>query len=496
MPKQLSGPAEEKAPDQALMLNDRGVALQAQGRTNEALAEYDGAIMLNAGVAQIHYNRGGALQALRRFGEALAAYDRAIALEPDYPNAHNNRGNALRELNRHKKALAAYDAALALRPDFADAHNNRGNALRNLRRHEEALIAFNRALALKPDFAEAHYNRGFTLQEMRRHEEALAAYDRAIALKPDYANAWWNKACVKLITGDFKSGWPLYEWRWRRSDYPAPKRDFAQPVWRGDFDISGKTILLHAEQGFGDTIQFCRYVKLVAARGAKVILEVQPALKKIMQSLEGVTHAVAQSEELPPFDCYAPLLSLPLAFGTEPGTIPAEIPYLHAPEEAIAHWHVRLGEKRAPRVGIVWAGNPQQKNDRNRSMKLIDFLPLASAGVEFFSLQKDMNAAERIMLAGVHAIKNIGGELADFSETAAVIAHMDLVISVCTSVAHLAAAMGKPVWLLLSHAACWRWLLDRDDSPWYPSMRLFRQPELGDWASVVDTVARELRGFS
>lgn len=484
------------APDQPQIHNNRGVTLQELQRYDEALAAYDRAIALGADFAQIHFNRGISLHALKRFNEALVAYDRALAIEPHSAYVQNSRGNTLRKLDRNTDALAAYDAAINLQPDFADAHSNRGNALRSLRRHEEALASYDRALALKPDFAGAWYNRGFTLQELKRHQEALACYDKAIAFDPDYADAWWNKAFITLLTGDFNAGWPLYEWRWKLKDYLAPRRNFSQPVWRGDFDLNGKTILIHAEQGLGDTIHFCRYIKQLVERGAKVVFEVQPPLKALMTSLAGVAQIITQGEALPAFDCYSPLLSLPLAFKTDFKNLPADIPYFYAQKDAVARWSAILGERRAPRVGITWAGSHGHKNDRNRSMQLLDFLPLAHSGVELISLQKQIPMAEEIILAATPSIKNIGTKLGDFSDTAAVIASLDIVIAVDTAIAHLAGALGKPVWLLLPYAPEWRWLLDRDDSPWYPSARLFRQPQMGDWQSVIDTVGRELRAFA
>jgi len=491
----ISSRPDDVALQKALVENDRAATLHAAGHYEEALAAYDRAVALAGDYAQIHLNRGLTLHALKRFKDALSAYDRAISLKPDFADAFNNCGNSLRELRQHGEALKAYDRAIALQPKFAEAYNNRGNALRSLRRHIEALTAYDRAIALKPDFAQAHYHRGFALQELNRTTEALASFDAALALDPTYADAQWSKAFVHLLMGDFVTGWPLYEWRWQRFDGIAPQRTFSQPLWRGDFDIQDKTIFIYAEQGLGDTIQFCRYAKLAADRGAKVILEVPVLLQALMTSLEGVQQLNKQGDPLPPFDCHCPLLSMPLAFNTKLSGIPAGIPYLHAPKDAINHWTSMLGERRSLRVGLAWAGNPDHRNDRNRSMKLIELLPLNGSGVELFSLQKEMPRAEAVILAATPSIKNIGLRFGDFTDTAAAIALMDVVITVDTAIAHLAGALGKPVWILLPFAPEWRWLQDRADSPWYPTARLFRQTRMGDWLSVVDTVGKELHNL-
>jgi tetratricopeptide (TPR) repeat protein len=479
-------------PNQIMAHNNRGVALQALGRQGEALQSYDRALALGADFAEIHYNRAVALQILCWHHEALQSYDRALAQRADYPNAYNNRGNVLRDLKRHEEALQSFERALAVKPDFADAHVNRGNALRDLKRYDEALTSYDRALALKPDFSGAHYNRGVALQDMRRFDEALGAYARAIALQPDHADAHWNTGFIKLLTGDFAGGWPLHEWRWKRDGAPG-RRSFSQPLWHGDGDLKDKTLLLYAEQGYGDSIHFSRYAALAAAHGAKVILEIQPALKELMQSLPGVTQIVAQGETLPGFDCHCPLLSLPHAFKTGWDNIPSNIPYLQAPADRVARWKDALGEQQKLRIGIAWAGNPDQLNDHNRSMTLADMLPLLAIDAEFFSLQKDMRAADRERLAATPVLRDLGTQFADFSDTAAVIELMDIIITVDTSVAHLAGALGKKLWVFVAHKACWRWLLDRDDNPWYPTARLFRQSSAGDWRGAVDAATRELK---
>ena len=388
--------------------------------------------------------------------------------------------------------MASYERAIASKPDFAEAHNNRGLALCDLDRHNEALVSFERAIALKPDFAEAYYNRGNTLRELRRHTDALVSYQRAIALRPDYASAHWNLADCHLLLGDFANGWKEYEWRWKLNQREHGKRDFAQPLWSGAQPLKGRKVLLHSEMGLGDTLLFCRYAKEVAALGAQVVLEVQPPLLLLLAGLEGVAGTVPHGAPLPAFDYHCPLLSLPLAFRTDMQSIPASVPYIRSNPERVASWRFKLGEKSKPRVGIVWSGSAALKNDR-RSMGLAAMLPLLRDWAEWVSLQKEVRDADNALLASRADIRQVGAELSDFAETAAVVELMDVVVTVDTSVANLAGAMGKPVWILLPfNPHDWRWMLDREDSVWYPTARLFRQPAMGDWATVIRRVDEEL----
>jgi tetratricopeptide (TPR) repeat protein len=479
-------------PGYAMAFYNRGNALRELGRYEEALASYDSAIALAPGNAQALYNRGIALQELERHEEAVASYDRAIALAPKYIEALYNRGNALHVLGRNEEAVASYDRALALWPDNARALNNRGNALQHLGRDAEALADYEKAVTLDPGYARAFYNRGKALQNLHRYEEAMASYDKAIALEPNYASAHWNKSLLLLLRGEFAEGWRLYEWRWARDDFTSPKRGFTQPLWLGAESLAGRTILLHAEQGFGDTIQFCRYAPLVAAKGAKVVLEVQRALHSLMASLRGVHQLVAAGALLPPFDCHTPLVSLPLAFGTTLDGIPSRVPYLKANGAAIERWSKALGPASRPRVGLAWSGSPTHRHDRSRSIPLAALAPLTRCSVEIVSLQKEPRPTDGAILAGHREIRNLGPKLGDFADTAALISTLDLVISVDTAVAHLAGALGKPVWVLVPYAPDWRWLLDREHSPWYPTARLFRQQTAGDWAGVVARVADAL----
>jgi hypothetical protein len=323
----------------------------------------------------------------------------------------------------------------------------------------------------------------------------LASYDQAIALRPDYADAHFFKGLSSLVTGDFERGWIEYEWRRKAPSARITKRDFPQPLWLGKDDIAGKTILFHSEQGFGDTIQFCRYVPLVAARDVHVMIEVEEPLRELMTGLAGATKVIVKGDPLPNFDFQCPLPSLPLAFKTRLETIPSSAPYLRVPKQALEYWGALLGTKRSLRIGLAWAGNAKHVRDRERSMRLRDLLPLLDIDATFVSLQKEVRAGDAETLTSCNMLR-FGQELGNFSDTAALISQLDLVISVDTSVAHLAGALGKPVWILLTHAPDWRWLLDRDDSPWYPSARLFRQRETREWSSVTMRVREELLEFT
>jgi tetratricopeptide (TPR) repeat protein len=366
--------------------------------------------------------------------------------------------------------------------------------LHALTRYEEALASHERAVALAPNSAIAHSNYGLALHHMKRFEETAASYERALAIEPDLAHAHYNEAYYRLLTGDLPLGWEKLEWRSPQGS--SNKRTFAQPQWSGAQEIAGKTVLLHSADGFGDAIQFCRYAPLVAARGARVILEVLWPQQELMCTLAGVTQVVAQGYPLPDFDLQCPLLSLPRAFGTALATIPAEVPYLHAAASAVEHWNARLGPRHRPRIGIAWSGNPTHHNDHNRSIGLRGFLPLL-AGVDatFISVHREVRDADAALLQERSEILHFGKELKNYAETAALIANLDLVVCVDTSVAHLAGALAKPVWILLPDMPDWRWLLDRDDNPWYPTARLFRQDATRTWDGVVARVAAALQDY-
>jgi tetratricopeptide (TPR) repeat protein len=479
-------------PDYVDALCNRGNVLIDLQRFEEALVSYNGALAIKRNDAPTLNNRANVLWALDRRDEALQSYDQALAIDPDDLSTLKDRGTALIYLHRAEEALACFDRALALKPGDLYFVFKRGSALAELNRYEEALACFDRAF--ESGDADALNSRGNVLAILQRHAEAIASYDRALAITPESALAHWNRGCALLRVGDFDQGWKEYEWRGKlEKSWSKPPREFVRSRWRGEEPIEGRTILLHAEQGFGDTIQFVRYVPLVAARGARVVLEVQPALKRLLAGIEGAAVLTATGEELPPFDLHCPLPSLPLAFKTRLETIPAATPYIVASPERIAAWNERLPKSQMPLIGIGWAGNPNFPHDDERSIGLARLAPLLSIqGAQFLSLQKDLRDGDEEILRRHPHLIHFGDKLDDFSDTAAIMSLIDLVISSDTAPVHLAGALGRPVWVLLQHSPDWRWMLDRNDNPWYPTARLFRQPTSGDWDEVVRQVALAL----
>jgi hypothetical protein len=390
-----------------------------------------------------------------------------------------------------------FNKAIELDEAPALAYNNRGFALMERKLFHQALLDYHQAIALSPSYAQAYFNRGFAFRSLNRLDLALIDYDKAIELTPDDSAVKLNKAIALLLKGEFSTGWPLYESRW--GDAQAARlqsREWSAPLWLGDQPLEGKTILLYAEQGFGDTIQFSRYAKWVANRGAKVILEVQPALVKLLAPIEGVDQIATLGEALPHFDYRCPLLSLPLVFNTDLQTIPPGPTQLGIDQERTNQWQSILGEKRQPRIGLTWSGSPTHKNDRSRSVGLAKLLSFLPDNYEYISLQKEVNDRDRLFLSKSEKIQHFGEHLEDFSDTASLIQLIDVVISIDTSVAHLAATLQKPTWVLLAHSPDWRWLLDRKDSPWYPSVTLFRQEAVGDWNLVFNQITGALNAKS
>jgi tetratricopeptide (TPR) repeat protein len=486
-------------------------ALNALGRHDAALAAANRALALKSGFVDALNNRGVALAGVNRPDEALANFDKLLAAKPDFPEAWSNRSCALRDLGLAEDALASCDKALALRPNYAEAWSNRANALSDLNRPLDAQASYERALAASSTFADAWNNLGLTFVDMNRHADALACYERALALSPDAVETHWNRALCLLQMGDLAAGFAEYEWRWQRKRIAPSRRTFDAPLWLGDASLDGKTILLHAEQGLGDTLQFCRYAALVAKLGARVVLEVQPELTRLLTGLAGVAELVTAGDPLPAFDYHCPLLSLPLAMRTDVATIPADTPYLFADGQSSAQWRARI-EAAAPcdalKVGLVWAGGHRphvpelRKNDARRSLDIERLAPILDVpGVQWFSLQKGDKAVQQLsaMRERNEAARRVidwTDELNDFADTAALVDTLDLVISVDTSTAHLAGTMNKPVWILNRLDTCWRWMLEREDTPWYPSARLFRQPTLGDWDSVIGNIKQALTALS
>jgi tetratricopeptide (TPR) repeat protein len=483
------------APDRADALYHAGFCLSALKQPAQAIPLFQQSLSIDPRQESVHNSLGVALLDLYRSEEALAHFDAAIDIDPGFTSALGNRGIALTNLRRLDEALAVFDRAIAQSPASAEILNNKANAFKALGRCDEALECYDRAIALKPDYVDALNNRGSCLDMMLRADEALASFRVALAVSPDYPAAHWNIAVNRLRVGDFRTGWIESEWRWKCGALRLGNREFGRPLWFGQQPIDGKTVLLHSDQGLGDALHFCRYAPLVAARGARVVLEINPPLRELVSDLAGVSKIIAKGEALPDFDYHCPLGSLPLAFDTSLETIPSDVPYILAPE-APDDWPAKLGPAQRPRIGLVWSGNPDHANDHNRSIALELLLPLFDAGAQFVSLQKELRASDAALLRQRSDVFDAGPELESFSDTARLLSHLDLVISVDTSVAHLAGALGRPVWVLLPRAPDWRWLLDREDSPWYPTMRLFRQSETAEWPSVIQRVKAALQAMA
>jgi tetratricopeptide (TPR) repeat protein len=502
-------------PEAIELYNNLGTALQDLGRLDKAIACYRKGLALRPEVVETLLNLAGALRAQGDLDGAQHCYERALALRPDHVESHVGLAVVLRDRGQLEEAAAENEWALALAPDHAETHSNLGIVLADLGRAQEAIAHCERALALQPEGAELHYNLGSVLQRQGRYAEALASYERALTLRPDYAQAHFNRGLALLLTGRLEEGWPEYEWRFTVARYD---RKFDPPLWSGE-PLEGRSILIYAEQGLGDTLQFIRYVPAVAERGGKVVLEVPPALVRLARTVAGASQVVAAGDPLPAFACHCPLLSLPRVFKTELTTIPNRVPYLAPPAEASAVWAERIATASDPlptpgtpalaggrpgahplagkarvgaglRVGIVWAGNIVGAIDLRLLQPLWDV-----AGISWFSLQVGDHSGD-ISLLDKFEISDLSPWLTDFAETAAAVCQLDLVISVDTSVAHLAGALGRQVWLMVPRWPDWRWLLDRDDSPWYPTARLFRQKEVGDWPGVAREVAAALTHHS
>jgi tetratricopeptide (TPR) repeat protein len=495
--QRLFAAAVKADPQAAPAWSNLGQAQYALKRPADALQSLERARALAPDDPDILYQHANVLLSLDRPGEALVELQNVLARKPQHVEAHLNSGIAQAALGFPVDALAQFDAALALVPAHPVAHYNRGVALITLGRYQEAIVANERAIAAAPQHIGALLNRGKALAQLKRFDEAIASYGEVLALRKDHADAHFNAALARLTTGDYQAGFAEYEWRWRRTGMP-PQQSRGRPLWRGEYPLGGRTILLHAEQGLGDTIQFARYAPLLAAQGANVVLEVQPELKMLFASLHGVAAVVARGEAPPSFDVHCPIGSLPLALKTELTTVPATIPYLTADAARVAVWSARLEARPRPRIALAWSGNPAHDNDRNRSLAFAALAPLLGAGrASFISIQRDLRDADAALLTAAphltHVMAHVGDALSDFADTAAVVASCDLVISVDTAPAHLAGAMGRPLWVLVPFAPDWRWTLHGETTPWYPAARLFRQSAPGDWSGTIDDVAAALR---
>ena len=472
---------------QALTLHRQGLSLPAQAMYQEILSiapnHFDALHLLGVARAQSGQHQ-----------EAVNLISKAISINPNHPSSHCNLGNAFYKLNELDAAMQSYDQALRLKPDFADAYSNRGNALRDLGRLQEALINYNRAIELNPQLADAYTNLGNALKELGYLDSAEQNYRASIVINPNFHDAYWCLSLLLLLRGQFEEGWRLYEHRWKINDGGPEKRAFSQPLWLGDVSLQGKSILIHSEQGFGDSLQFCRYLPQVKALAGRVVLEVERSLMSTMASLHSADLIVPKGSPLPPCDYHCPLLSLPLAFKVSAVTdIPIAVPYLKASAELVSIWEARLGKKFKPRIGLVWSGSSTHKMDHHRSIALEELVNHLPPQFEYVSLQRDVRDRDLEVLRKHHEIRHFGEWLNDFSETTALCELVDLVVSVDTSLVHLAGAMGKPTWLLLPFSPDWRWLLGREDNPWYPTMRLFRieNGEAG-WRPVLAKLTRAL----
>jgi len=482
----------ERDPDNFDVLHCLGMLHYQKGRLAQARRFLSAALKLNARSAEALSNYGLVLHALGHTEEALRSYRAALAIEPETADLLNKRAIALLDLDRPTEALRDLDRALALSPTHVEALGNRGNALVKLNRPVEAIYSYDAVGRIEGDSARLLTNRAHALRRLDRLEEAVADLRKAVALNPNYPEARFELGMAQLTLGNYNDGWTAYEWRWATAAFAPHRRDFKLPLWTGDQSLDGRTILLHGEQGLGDTIQFVRYATHVARLGAVVLLEVQPELVALLAEMEGAVRVFARGEKLPPFDFHCPLMSLPHILKTDAVNIPASVPYINVPKALVEKWKRRLPTEN-PLIGFCWAGRRSHRNDSNRSIALARFAPLfAIKNASFVSLQRDRSVEDRAFLQGYSNVFDIGDDLHDFIDTAALISQLDLVVSVDTAVAHLAGAIAKALVVLLPFAADFRWLRVRDDCPWYPTARLFRQPRFEDWESVIEEVCAHL----
>ena len=470
-----------------------GIGFFKINKHKEAFKSLTKAIKLKPDYIDAHFNLGNVQKALLKFSDAVISYTNCISLDINYCNAYVNRANIyLENIKDFDKALFDYQKAIKLSSNPYILFNY-GNALKELKRLDEALHVYDKSIELKPDYVDAYNNRGIVLKDLKHFDDAVISYDRAIQIKPDYVDAIFNKSILKLLLGEYKEGWQLYESRKDKEDNKNQYPKFQASLWLGNVSIKDKTLLVHSEQGLGDSIQFCRYLPILKSfKPKKIIFHVEKLLLSLLSSMDNEITFLEKNRALPSFDYYCPLMSLPLALKITLETIPANIPYLKVDNVKNKHWQEKLGKQTKPRIGLVWSGSTKHKNDHNRSLKLQQLSSLLKLPFEFHSLQKDIRDGDKKTLKAYKNIDQHHKDLDDFSDTAALVNQMDLIISVDTSVAHLAGALGKKVWILLPFIVDFRWLLDRDDSPWYPTAKLFRQSQIGDWNSVIQQLISEL----
>ena len=461
---------------------------------DQAIKSYNKAIELKPDYTEVYVNRGNLFKELNFFYQALNSYDKAIKLEPSVAMLYNNRGIVLKKLNLFIDSLTSYDKAIELKPDYAMAYKNRGIVLHELRRFDDALKSYNQAIQLKPDYASAYNFRGVTLLYLKRFKEALRSYDKAIHLKPNYADVILHKAFLKLLLGEYSEGWKLYEFRKKKETLKNNYFLDSKVLKYGTSSIKGKSILIYSEQGLGDSLQFCRYLSLLKKlKPKKIILYLDKPLIPLFSEFYNEIKILEKGKKIPKnIDYYCSLLSLPLLFKTTLNSIPKKIPYLSYNHDKFLNWKYQLGKKNATRIGLVWSGSNAHKDDRNRSLLLNKFSSILQLPFEFHSLQKEIRDCDINTLNNFKNLHQHQNNLNNFSDTAALLNNMDLIISVDTSVVHLAGAMGKQVWVLLPFIPDFRWMLDLKYSPWYPTAKLFRQTKIDDWNTVIKKVEREL----
>jgi tetratricopeptide (TPR) repeat protein len=487
--------AVQLKPDDAGLWCELGKGLVEAARPVDALLCFQHALALNPASGDAAFRSGCLLRELGRFEEALAPLDRSAELQSDHAPTFAMRGLALAKLKRFEQAIADYERAIALDPDNVDACANLGNALRALGQPESALSWYDRSLAIAPNIANAA-NRAMTLTELGRFDEAMVAFRQAMAIDPNHPTLVWNFALLQLWLGDYQAGWRGREARWHNPEIAAAYPKLNTPMWLGKEAVAGKTVVVCQDEGMGDAIQFARYVPMLAARGANIILVVEEPLCPLLKGLRGVSHCLPKKQGMavPPFDFHVAIDSLPLVFDTQLDTIPCGKAYLPPPDaDRVQAWEDRLGRRDRLRVGLVWSGNPKQSNNHNRSVPLCVLSKILDVDATFVSLQKQPLPQDAETLRELDKIVDHTAHLTDFAETAALVSCLDLVVTVDTGVAHLAAALGCPTWIFLAYVADWRWLVGRDDSPWYPTARLFRQTAPRDYASVVDRARTELK---
>ena len=477
-------------PNQPLIMFNLGLAFQSQNDLPKAVHFYQRAIKLKPDFVEVMNALGIVLHTLKRYKEAISIYQQSIEISPKMPDAYNNLGISLLALNRATDAAKAFEKSISLNPNNPQPYNNLGLTLKRLNKIDKAIAIFNKAISMDTRFADAYSNRGLCFQALGNTEAALRDFNECIKLDSNHADNYWNKSLLKILTGDFKEGWDLYEWRWK-SFAKQSVRQFNSPLWLGNESINNKTILIYPEQGYGDYIQCFRYIPMLINLGAKVILEVRPALFELICEQHLNATVIESGNRLPSFDFQCPIMSLPLAFKTQLDSIPHSIPYLSTNSEKAAQWGEALGAKNKTRIGLVWSGSVEHPNDHNRSIGLHKLTPLLELPFEFHSLQKEYREDDLAALKE-SPIHDHGEKLNAFSDTAALIENLDLVITVDTSVAHLAGAMGKKVMIMLPFNPDYRWMLDRTDTPWYPSANLIRQTKTDDWEGIIIKMTNHL----